>query len=100
MKLLLDIFLMRLVRNEILLDLMSLYLMGNFFSKWGLICSGGRSSTDPLTNIRSLAGSQLCTDRGVSALLSNWRSETPLVLIMGSKCRASPVFLPLSGIDA
>ena len=54
--------------------------------------SGGRSSLDPLTNVRSLAGSQLSTDRGVSALLSNWRNETPLVLIVGSKCRAAPVY--------
>ena len=54
--------------------------------------SGGRSSLDPLTNVRSLAGSQLCTDRGVSALLSNWRTETPLVLILGSKCGAAPVY--------
>ena len=53
--------------------------------------SGGRSLLDPLTNVRSLAGSQLSTDRGVSALLSNWRNETPLVLIVGSKCGAAPV---------
>jgi hypothetical protein len=52
---------------------------------------GGRSSIDPSTNIRSLAGSQLSTDRGVSALLSNWRTETPIVLIVGSRCSASPV---------
>jgi hypothetical protein len=51
-----------------------------------------------MTNVRALAGSQLCTDRGVSALLSNWRSETPLVLIVGSKCRASPVSLLSMGL--
>jgi hypothetical protein len=57
---------------------------------------GGRSSIDPSTNVRSLAGSQLSTDRGVSALLSNWRTETPIVLIVGSRCSASPV--PGTGI--
>jgi hypothetical protein len=53
---------------------------------------GGRSSLDPLTNIRALQGSHLSTDKGVSALLSNWRNEIPLVLIVGSKCRVRPVF--------
>jgi len=56
-----------------------------------LIESGGRSCLDPLTNVRSLAGSQLSTDRGVSALLSNCRTETPLVLIVGKKCGVAPV---------
>ena len=64
-----------------------------------LICRGGRSLLDPLTNVRALAGSQLCTDKGVSALLSNWRSETPLVLIMGNKCHASPVSLNLNEVN-
>jgi hypothetical protein len=57
---------------------------------------GGRSSIDPSTNVRSLAGSQLNTDRGVSALLSNWRTETPIVLIVGNRCSASPVPRPSS----
>ena len=74
---------------------MSLYLMGIHMApfRWVDWYSGGRSTFDPMTNVRALAGSQLCTDRGVSALLSNWRNETPLVLIVGSKCRALPVSL-------
>lgn len=46
---------------------------------------------DPFTNVRSLSESQMKSDRGVAALLNNWKNEIPLVLIMGNKCRASPV---------
>ena len=41
--------------------------------------------------MHALAGSQLSTDKGVSALLTNWRNETPLVLIVGNKCLSAPV---------
>jgi len=53
--------------------------------------SGGRSQMDPVTQVRSLGGSQLSSDRGVSALLSNWKNQIPLVLIIGNKCRVAPV---------
>ena len=54
---------------------------------------GGKSSLDTITNVRSLRGSQLRTDRGVSALLRNLRNDIPLVLIIGDQCRAAPVLL-------
>lgn len=60
----------------------------------GLMDRGGKSQVDPTTQIRALGESQLSTDRGVSALLSNYRNQTPLVLIIGNKCRVSPVSLP------
>jgi hypothetical protein len=63
----------------------------------GLIGRGGRSSLDPMTNTRALAASQLVTDRGVSALLSNWKNDIPLVLIVGNKCRVAPVSLEVLG---
>jgi hypothetical protein len=49
---------------------------------------------DPVTQTRALGGSQLSSDRGVSALLSNYKNEIPLVLILGNKCRVAPVTLP------
>jgi len=115
--------LMRLVRRGIMLGGMLLFLMGldpelslfelspvmpclcpvypprNLFGVLcvvfgrGLMDRGGKSQVDPTTQIRALGESQLSTDRGVSALLSNYRNQTPLVLIIGNKCRVSPVSL-------
>lgn len=71
----------------------------HFFWTWAVcmaLCGGadgrgGRSQVDPTTQVRALGGSQLSSDRGVSALLSNYRNQIPLVLIIGDKCRVSPV---------
>ena len=78
-------------QREISLDLTSLYLMGSYSRIIMADDSGGRSPLDLLTKTRALSRSQLATDKGISALLSNLRNETPLVLIVGSKCRATPV---------
>jgi hypothetical protein len=85
-----DIFLMDLEQREISLDLTSLYLMGSHPRSMA-DDRGGKSPEDALTKIRALSRSQLATDKGISALLSNLRNETPLVLIVGSNCRAAPV---------
>jgi len=49
---------------------------------------------DPVTNFRGLSTSQLSSDRGVSALLNNYKTSTPLVLILGNKCQVSPTHVP------
>jgi hypothetical protein len=85
-----DIFLMDMEQIEISLALTSLYRMG-FYPRCMVNRRGGKSSEDKLTKIRGLSRDQLATDKGISALLSNLRNETPLVLIMGSQCRAAPV---------
>jgi hypothetical protein len=54
---------------------------------------------DAITHSRALGGNQLITDRGVSALLTNLRNKVPLVLIIGNKCRVSPVFMRGREVD-
>lgn len=60
---------------------------------------GGKTALDPVTNVRSLQENQLRTDRAVSALLANWKNGVPLVLILGSECRAAPVPHHNYGVD-